>query len=55
MHYPGAWEAIVEVEGYVEEHRNLCEDAWAPFTSAQGFQLASWFIESKVSKSQITV
>lgn len=53
MHYPGAGEAIAEVEGYVEEHRNLCGDAWAPFTSAQGFQLASWFIESKVSKSQI--
>jgi len=52
-HYPGAGEAIGEVEAYVEEHRNLCEDAWAPFTSAQGFQLASWFLESKVSKSQI--
>ena len=50
---PGAGEDIGEVEGYVEDYCNLCEDAWAPFTSARGFQLASWFIESKVSKSQI--
>ena len=53
MHYPGAGEAFGEVDGYVEEHRNLYEDAWALFTSALGLQLASWFIVSKVLKSQI--
>ena len=35
----------------MEEHHNLCEDTAALFTSAQGLQLASWFIESKASKS----
>lgn len=52
-HYPGAGEPIGDVEGYEEELRNLCENAWAPFTNAQGFKLASWFIESKVPKSRI--
>lgn len=52
-HYPGAGEAIGDVEGYDEELHNLCQDAWAPFTNAQGFKLASWFIESKVPKSRI--
>jgi len=52
-YYPGAGEAIGAVEEYEEEHRNLCENAWAPFTSAERFKLASWFIESKVSKSQM--
>ena len=50
---PAAGEAMREVEGYVEEYCNPCEEAWAPSTSARGFQLASWFIESKVSNSQI--
>jgi len=40
------WFIIVEVEDYVEEHRNLGKDAWAPFPSGQGFQLASWFLET---------
>ena len=38
----------------MEEHSNLSENAWGPLTSVRGFQLASWFIESKVSKSQIS-
>ena len=28
-------------------------DSWASFNSAQGFKLASWFIDGKVSKTQI--
>jgi len=52
-HYPGAGEAIGEVKEYKKECRNLCENPWAPFASAQGFKLASWFIESKVSKTRI--
>jgi len=51
--YPGAGEAIGEVKEYKEECRDLCENPWAPFASAQGFKLLSWFIESKVSKTQI--
>jgi len=52
-YYPDVGEAIGDVEGYEEEHLNLCQDAWAPFTCAEGFQLASWFIESKVTKLQV--
>ena len=51
--YPGAGEAIGEVKEYKEESRDLCENPWAPLASAQGFKLASWFIESKVSKTRI--
>jgi len=51
--YPGAGEAIGEVKEYKEQCRDLCENPWAPFASAQGFRLASWFIESKVSKIRI--
>jgi len=51
--YPGAGEVIGEVKEYKEECRDLCENPWAPFASAQGFKLASWFIESKVSKRRI--
>jgi len=50
---PGAGEAIGEVKEYYEECRDWRENPWAPFASAQGFKLASWFIESKVSKTRI--
>jgi len=51
--YPGAGEAIGEVKEYKEEYRDLCKNPWAPFASAQGFKLVSWFIESKGSKTRI--
>jgi len=41
------------VKEYKEECRGLCENPWAQFASAQGFKLAYWFIESKVSKTGI--
>ena len=49
-HYPRAGEAIRDVEGFEQAHSNLCEDLWAPFSSAYGFKLASWFILGKVPK-----
>jgi len=52
-HYPRAGEAIGDVDGFEQENSNLCEDPWAPFSCAQGFKLASWFIQSKVPKSRI--
>jgi hypothetical protein len=52
-HYPRAGEAIGDVDGFQQENSNLCEDPWAPFSCAQGFKLASWFIQSKVPKSRI--
>jgi len=51
--YPGAEKAIGEVKEYKEACRDLCENPWAPFASAQGFKLASWFLENKVSKTRI--
>jgi len=51
--YPGPGEAIGQVKEYKEECRDLCENPWAPFASAQGFKLASWFIERNVSKTRI--
>ena len=51
--YPGTGEAIGEVKVYMEESRYLGENPWAPLASAQGFKLACWFIESKVSTTRI--
>jgi len=51
--YLSAGEAIGELNEYKEECTDLCENPWAPLASAQGFKLASWFIESKVSRRQI--
>ena len=51
--FPRAWEVIGEDKEYKEECRDLCENPCTPLASAQGFNLASWFIESKVSKTRI--
>ena len=53
MDYPRAGETIGDINGFQQELSNLCEDPWAPFTSAHGFKLASWFLQSKVPKSRI--
>jgi hypothetical protein len=52
-YYPGAGESIGDVSGFEDEHSALCQDPWAPFANAHDFKLASWFIQSKVSKSRI--
>ena len=52
-HYEGSGEAVGDVNGFEQECDILSKDPWAPFTSAHGFKLASWFIQNKVSKSQI--
>ena len=51
-HYPRTREAIGDVHGFEQEHSKLCEDLWAPFSSAHCFKLASWFIPGKVPKSR---
>jgi len=51
--YPRAGEASRDVDGFEQENSNLCQDPWAPFSCAQGFKQASWFIQSKVPKSRI--
>jgi len=42
-HYPHTREAIRDVAGFEHEKSNLCEDLWAPFSSAQGF---NWHLGS---------
>ena len=51
--YERTREAIGEVNVFEQEYSNLCKNPWAPFTSAKGSKVASWFLESKSSKSQI--
>ena len=51
--YPPPRDAIGDARRYREEGSNLCEKPWAPISCAEAFKLASWFIESKVSKTQI--
>ena len=40
-HYEGSGEVVADVNGFEQECDDLSEDPWAPFTSAQGFKLAS--------------
>jgi len=52
-HFPGAREAIGDLNGFEQEIRILCDDPWTPFPRGQGFRLPSWLLESKVPKSRI--
>ena len=52
-HYEGSGEAVGDINGFEQECDDLSKDPWAPFTSAHGFKLASWFIQNRVSKGQI--
>jgi len=52
-HFEGAREVIGDVAGYEDEHCNRCVDPWAPFNSAEGFKLPSWFIDGNISKTQM--
>ena len=52
-HYEGSGEAVGDINGSQQECDILSKDPWAPFTSAHCSKLASWFIQNKVSKSQI--
>ena len=51
--YPDTREPIGDVRSSLEECSNLCKKPWAPFSCTQAFNLASWVIESKVSKTRI--
>ena len=52
-HCEGSGEAVGGFNGFEQKCDILSKDPWAPFTSAHGFKLASWFFQNKVSKSQI--
>jgi len=50
---PGAGRPLGEVAGYTELNKAMTDDPWSPFSSEDDFNLASWFVRSKVAKSQI--
>jgi len=50
---PGAGRPVGEVAGYTELNKAMTDDPWSPFSSENDFNLASWFVWSKVAKSQI--
>jgi len=50
---PGAGRALRDVAGYTELIESMKDDPWNPFSSEADFNLASWLVRSKVSKSQI--
>jgi len=50
---PGASRPLGEVAGYTELNKAMTDDPWSPFSSEADFNLASWFVRSKVAKSQI--
>jgi len=50
---PGASGPLGEVAGYTELNKAMTDDPWSPFSSENNFNLASWFVRSKVAKSRI--
>jgi len=50
---PGAGRLLGEVAGYTEHNKAMTDDRWSPFSSKDDFNLACWFVRSKVAKSQI--
>jgi len=50
---PGAGRPLGEVAGYTELNKAMTDDPWTPFSSENDFNLAPWFVRSKVAKSQI--
>ena len=49
----GAGRAVRDVAGYTELNQSMKNDPWNPFSSEADFNLTSWLVRSKVSKSQI--
>jgi len=50
---PGTSRRLGEVASYTELNKAMTDDSWSPFSSENDFNLASWFVRSKVAKSQI--
>jgi hypothetical protein len=50
---PDAGKPIGDVTGYEELNQAMLDDPWAPFCSERDFNLASWFVRSKVPKTRI--
>jgi len=52
---PSTGRPLGEVAGYTELNKAMTNDPWSPFSSENDFNLPSWFVRSKVAKSQICV
>jgi len=50
---PGGGRPLSIVAGYTELNKAMTDDPWSPFSSEDDFNLARWFVQSKVAKSQI--
>jgi len=50
---PGASRPLGEVAGYTVLNKAMTHDPCSPFSSEDDFNLASWFVRSKVAKSHI--
>jgi len=50
---PGAGRPLGEVAGSTELNKAMTDNLWSPFSSEDEFNLASWFDQTKVPKSQI--
>ena len=50
---PAAGRAHGDVAGYTELNESMKNDPWNPFSVEADFNLASWLVRRKVSKSQI--
>jgi len=49
----GAGRAFGDVAGYTELNESMKYGPWNPFSSEADFNMASWLVRSKLSKSQI--
>jgi len=50
---PATGRPLGEVAGYTELNKAMTDNSWSPFSSENDFNLASWFVWSKIAKSQI--
>ena len=50
---PGAIKPLSEGAGYTELNMAMTDDPWSPSSYENDFNLVSWFVRSKVAKSQI--
>jgi len=50
---PSPGRPLGEVAGYTKLNKAMTNDSSSPFSSEEDFNFASWFVRSKVAKSQI--
>ena len=50
---PDAGRPLGDVTGYEELNKAMLDQPWSPSSSERDFNLASWFVQSKVAKTQI--